>query len=313
MVRYKCIVFAVLLGLNLGAYPQIDQPSNWQSSLYVEHELVGQIWNSVSQDFVSITDFVASVEDSKYLILGEKHDNPDHHLLQLSILNHLLGLNIVSLVSFEMMDASSQNLLDGLPQTEIDNMELLKEYLEWDDEGWDWSFYGPLIYSAYTSGVNLAGSNLTNSQMMEIYGLEELPSELDIFDDLITARLIQDIDESHCGLLPESQFPAMVRVQQGRDYSMARSLVSEKEEQIRVLIAGNYHARKDLGVPKYLIASDPELSDNQVVSVAFTEVIQGETDPTMYSQAAGNEASFDFLWFTPVVSEEDYCASLREP
>ena len=305
-------IFSILLGLSVSAYSQIDQPSSWRSRLYLGHDLVGQIWSSASQDFVSITEFVSSIEDSKYLILGEKHDNPDHHILQLSILNHLIEREQVSLVSFEMMDTSFQNLLDGLLQAEIDNLVSLKEHLEWNDEGWDWSFYGPLIYSAYSAGVSLAASNITNSRMMEIYGLEELPSEMDIFDDFTITQLMQDIDESHCGLLPESQFPAMVRVQQARDYSMARSLVSEREEQIKVLIAGNYHARKDLGVPTYLIASDPELSDSQIVSVSFMEVAQGETDPAMYIQDTGNVAPFDFLWFTPVVSEEDYCSSLRE-
>ena len=311
-MRVDYVVFLLLFGLSVDAYPQIDRPLSWQSRLNLEHELVGLIWSSASQDFVPVTDFLSSIEDSKYLILGEKHDNPDHHALQLSILNHLLDLDKVSLVSFEMMDTSSQSLLDGLLQAKIDNLDSLKAHLEWDDEGWDWSFYGPLIYSSYISGVGLAASNITNSRMMEIYGLDELPSELDIFDDLTMTRLMQDIDESHCGLLPESQFPAMVRVQQGRDYSMATSLASEKEEQIKVLIAGNYHARKDLGVPRYLIASDPELSDSEIVSVSFMEVAQDETDPTMYSQATGNVAPFDFLWFTPVVSEEDYCSSLRE-
>ena len=311
-MRGDYIVFLLLFGLSVGVYPQIDRPLSWQSRLHLEHELVGLIWSNASQDFVPVTDFLSSIEDSKYLILGEKHDNPDHHALQLSILNHLLDLDKVSLVSFEMMDTSSQSQLDGLLQAEIDNLKSLKAYLEWDDEGWDWSFYGPLIYSSYISDVSLAASNITNSRMMEIYGLEELPSELDIFDDPTMTRLMQDIDESHCGLLPESQFPAMVRVQQGRDYSMAKSLVSENGEQIKILIAGNYHARKDLGVPRYLTASDPELSDSEIVSVSFMEVAQGEMDPTAYSQATGNLAPFDFLWFTPVVSEEDYCSSLRQ-
>ena len=121
-----------------------------------------------------------------------------------------------------------------------------------------------------------------DSKMMEPYGLQELPPELDIFDELIMDRLVQDIDESHRGLLPESQFPAMVRVQQGRDYSMAQSLVSNKGEQINVLIAGNYHARKDLGVPKYLLANDSQLTNSTIVSVSFVEVVPDETDPASY-------------------------------
>ena len=146
---------------------------------------------------------------------------------------------------------------------------------------------------------------------MEIYGLSELPPELDIFDDITRRRLASDIDESHCGLLPESQFPSMIRVQQGRDYSMASSLSSGKDELMKILIAGNYHARKDLGVPKYLMANDLRLAADSIVSVSFMEVNLNETEPSAYLEMLGDMASHDFLWFTPVVSEEDYCASLR--
>ena len=210
-----------------------------------------------------------------------------------------------------MMDSDSQERLDTLHSAKNQDSDALKEYLQWDEEGWEWPFYGPLIYSAYSSGVSIMASNLSNSRMMEIYGLSELPPELDIFDDITRRRLANDIDESHCGLLPESQFPSMIRVQQGRDYSMAISLSSRKDELVKILIAGNYHARKDLGVPKYLMANDMSLAADSIVSVSFMEVNSNETEPTAYLEMSGDMASHDFLWFTPVVSEEDYCASLR--
>ena len=312
MARAKYILFLISVSISIYAVPQIERSLDWQSRLNVEHELVGKIWSSKRQEFITVDEFTSSIEESRYLILGEKHDNPDHHLLQLSIINHLVSRDLLSLVAFEMMDTSSQNLLDEIHLVNMDNQESLKEYLKWDEEGWNWSYYGPIIYSAYSSKVALAASNLTDSKMMELYGLQELPPELDIFDELIMDRLVQDIDESHCGLLPESQFPAMVRVQQGRDYSMAQSLVSNKGEQINVLIAGNYHARKDLGVPKYLVANDSELTNSTIVSVSFVEVVPDETDPASYLQDLNDVAPHDFLWFTPVVSEQDYCSSLRQ-
>ena len=312
MVRAKYTYFLILIGISVSTFAQIERPLDWQSRLNVGHELVGKIWNSERDEFLSIDEFTSLIEESRYLILGEKHDNPDHHSLQLSIINHLIRRDLVSLVAFEMMDTSFQNLLDEIDLVDIGSQESLKEYLRWDDEGWDWSFYGPIIYSVYSSGVALSASNLTDSKMMELYGLKELPLELDIFDELTRERLVQDIDESHCGLLPESQFPAMVRVQQGRDYSMAQSLVSGDGEQIKVLIAGNYHARKDLGVPKYLVASESELRDDTIVSVSFTEVVPDVTDPANYLQSLNDLAPHDFLWFTPVISEQDYCSSLRQ-
>ena len=311
MVHVKKLFFVIALSLSVYSYSEIERPLSWQSRLYVDHVLVGKIWDSANQEFVSIEEFTSAIEESRYLILGEKHDNPDHHELQLAILNHLLDLNLVSLVAFEMMDSDSQERLDTLHSAKNQDSEALKEYLQWDEEGWEWLFYGPLIYSAYSSGVSIKASNLSNSRMMEIYGLSELPPELDIFDDITRRRLASDIDESHCGLLPESQFPSMIRVQQGRDYSMASSLSSRKDELVKILIAGNYHARKDLGVPKYLMANDMSLAADSIVSVSFMEVNSNETEPTAYLEMSGDMASHDFLWFTPVVSEEDYCASLR--
>ena len=311
MVHVKKLLFVIALGLSAYSYSEIERPLSWQSRLYVDHVLVGKIWDSANQEFVSIEEFTSAIEESRYLILGEKHDNPDHHELQLAILNHLLDLNLVSLVAFEMMDSDSQERLDTLHSAKNQDSEALKEYLQWDEEGWEWLFYGPLIYSAYSSGVSIKASNLSNSRMMEIYGLSELPPELDIFDDITRRRLASDIDESHCGLLPESQFPSMIRVQQGRDYSMASSLSSRKDELMKILIAGNYHARKDLGVPKYLMANDLRLAADSIVSVSFMEVNLNETEPNAYLEMLGDMASHDFLWFTPVVSEEDYCASLR--
>ena len=311
MVHVKKLFFVIALGLSAYSYSEIERPLSWQSRLYVDHVLVGKIWDSANQEFVSIEEFTSAIEESRYLILGEKHDNPDHHELQLAILNHLLDLNLVSLVAFEMMDSDSQERLDTLHSAKNQDSEALKKYLQWDEEGWEWLFYGPLIYSAYSSGVSIKASNLSNSRMMEIYGLSELPPELDIFDDITRRRLASDIDESHCGLLPESQFPSMIRVQQGRDYSMASSLSSRKDELMKILIAGNYHARKDLGVPKYLMANDLRLAADSIVSVSFMEVNLNETEPNAYLEMSGDMASHDFLWFTPVVSEEDYCASLR--
>ena len=184
MVHVKKLFFVIALGLSAYSYSEIERPLSWQSRLYVDHVLVGKIWDSANQEFVSIEEFTSAIEESRYLILGEKHDNPDHHELQLAILNHLLDLNLVSLVAFEMMDSDSQERLDTLHSAKNQDSEALKEYLQWDEEGWEWLFYGPLIYSAYSSGVSIKASNLSNSRMMEIYGLSELPPELDIFDDV---------------------------------------------------------------------------------------------------------------------------------
>ena len=290
----------------------IEERVNWDSKLYDDHPLVGKIWSSELKNFLSAEQIENALLGAKYLILGEKHDNPDHHILQRSIIEHLIANNNLSLLAFEMMDPDSQERLDDIQSKRLEDLVAIQEYLDWDSEGWEWSYYGPLIKSAYESAVPMVGANISNSTMMELYGLSALPPEIDILEQSMKQQLNLDIDESHCGLLPESQFPAMVRVQQGRDYSMSQSLGPVDNEGTKVLIAGNYHARKDLGVPNYLLKNNPGLTSEEIISLSLMEVDPSETEPEMYLQQHGEMAAYDYIWFTPVISEVDYCASLRQ-
>jgi len=312
VARTRFSSFFLLLAVAHSSSAQLTVPSQWQSELYADHELVGQIWDSSVDAFISVEEIANKSLAASYLILGEKHDNPDHHALQLAFVNLLLNNNKLKQLVFEMMNTDSQSLLDRIQQQQFDNGNDLKAYLNWDEEGWDWEFYGPLIEAGYEAEVALAAGNITNSRMSEVYGFESLPVEFDVLDESTIEQLYVDIDESHCGLLPESQFPAMVRVQQARDFSMASSMEATDSNSTVVLITGNYHARKDLGVPNYLVARDKNLSMEDIISIGFMEVQPGENNPETYLQRYGEVAAYDYIWFTPMISEQDYCASLRQ-
>ena len=147
--------------------------------------------------------------------------------------------------------------------------------------------------------------------MGRVYG-EPTPAEIAaVLDETVMEKLYEDIDASHCGLLPQSQFPAMVRVQQTRDHRMAMQLGEPAAGKAAVLIAGNFHVRHDLGVPNYLLKQNSGLNRDDIISLAFLEVQPGETDPAVYLEQFSQLPAYDFLWFTPAVTAEDYCDSLR--
>jgi uncharacterized iron-regulated protein len=111
----------------------------------------------------------------------------------------------------------------------------------------------------------------------------------------VREALLAQIRESHCNLLPESQLPAMLAVQQQRDRRMAQALVAATEPS--VLVAGAFHVRRELGVPLYLKDLNAE-SGTQVLILA-------EVGSTLSAEAA------DFVWYTPAQPEQDHCAVLR--
>ncbi len=299
----------------LTACAQISSHTPWKSELYSDHELVGRIWSSASDEYITESELDSAASGARYLLLGEKHDNPDHHDLQLRLLEKALSSGSVGRVVFEMLDSDSDTSLASLYEQGFDNHDQIKDFLSWDEEGWDWEFYGPLISAAYSKEVPIRAGNISSAEVGRVYGADssEFLYLADVLDADTMNQLNMDIDQSHCGMLPESQFPSMVRVQQVRDYEMAASMLQNSANEKTVLIAGNYHVRQDLGVPNYLLAQDDNLQRENIISVAFLEVQTGENRPQEYLQRFGNIAAYDFIWFTPAVSDEDYCASLMAP
>lgn len=306
------VAFAHCL-LFLQANAQLAGSSPWQSELYTDHQLIGRIWNSRRGQFVTEAELWGTLLESNYVLLGEKHDNPDHHALQLRVLQALISADNVDKLTMEMLDSTASENLDAFLDTGFESDEALKSFLNWDDQGWNWTYYGVLIQAAHRAGVPVTAGNLDAETVMQVYSSPTTPEIEAVLDTDAMSRLLADIDESHCGLLPESQFPPMMRVQQTRDYTMARSLLldDDRNHGLAVLITGNYHARKDLGVPNYLIAQHPELKWSDILSLAFLEVVPGEMDPRAYLDQFSDRSAYDFIWFTPAVSNADYCDSMR--
>lgn len=284
-----------------------QQPdSGWASPLYQDHPLVGQVWDVQAGEFVS-REQLASVLRAPIILLGEKHDNPDHHRLQRDVIALLQRNGNLAAVSFEMLGSHQQALVDTLPASASEQQ--VREHLAWDEEGWSWEFYGPMVMDLLENDVPIRTANISESEMMAIYQGSADPGLEGVMNVAQMEQLNRDIDESHCGMLPSSQFPPMIRVQQTRDLVMARSLQQplDSDGGQRVLVAGNFHVRHDLGVPNYL-----GVDDDSIVSLSFMEVDPASPDPGDYLQdAISGIQPYDYLWFTPAVSIEDYCAGMR--
>lgn len=280
----------------------------WQAPLQRHHPLVGTVWSTLQEQPISTEQLLQRLGQARFVILGEKHDNPDHHSLQRYVLMQLAAQATLDRVSFEMLDSSQQSAIDNLTPAAMSERDGLQSALEWDEQGWSWSFYGPLIQDSLLAGASVRSANISRDEMMAIYAAGANTTTDGILNDSQMQRLHREIDESHCGMLPESQFPAMVAVQQARDAAMAHSLSSgaESEGGVRVLVAGNFHARRDLGVPNYVA---PELGE--LISVAFLEVNRESEQAQEYLESFSATLPYDYVWFTPALAVQDYCASLR--
>ncbi|NUT89436.1 iron(III) ABC transporter [Pseudomonas corrugata] len=227
------------------------------------------------------------------VIVGEQHDNPDHHALQLWLLQALAGQRAQGSLLLEMLTPSQQSRVDGVRQQPA-MPENLPDALDWSP-GWDWNLYGPVVEYALAQPYPLLAANLDAVEIRRFYRQAPGLSGVRSNGAAVKEELLGQIRDAHCGLLPESQMPAMVAVQQQRDRRMAERLLAAPTPAL--LFAGAWHGRKDIGVPLHVL-----------------DLGAGEAPVVLMLAEEGSEvtsAMADYVWYTPATPPVDYCAQMR--
>jgi uncharacterized iron-regulated protein len=309
------IVIVMLVGLAACATAHVAV-GPWQAPLGREHPLVGRVWDVRAARFVTPDAMVRRLTAARFVLLGEKHDNPDNHQVQAVVLRALLASGRRPIVAFEMFTPDDTPAiarhLAGAPRDAAG----LGPAVDWKRSGWpDWIYYQPIAQAALDAGVPIVAANLTPATaralargqrsalpatLVERYALDRPPSAA------LQAALTTEIREAHCGHFPADRVDGMVLAQRARDSALAESLLAGSDG--AVLIAGTGHIRNDRGVPFYLRLRAP---DATIATLAPLEVQEGGTQPADYAAAYGGALPFDWVWFTPRMDDDDPCARFR--
>jgi uncharacterized iron-regulated protein len=281
------------------------RPDAWQEKTLVTHPLVGRIYRPATGEFAARADVEEALRSARFLLLGEKHDNRDHHRLEATLLSGFIRGRRGVAVAFEMLDVDQQPVVDQYLSAHPSDVDGLGRAVDWDSSGWPpWPFYRPVFAVALRWHARIIAANLSRESARAIVRRDEVAfaRELPPLSPAALGDSENEMRESHCGLLPESLLPGMVLAQRARDFTMARRMLEADRGEGVALCAGAGHVREDTGVPLSLRAAGA----TGVLGIAFVEVVRGQSDPRSYLPAP-----FDFLWFTPRVDEKDPCAELR--
>lgn len=317
----RAALAAALCLCSLSPATSADGAEPWLSEHFRDHPLAGKVYSVRERRFVAPAHLVADAVAADLLLLGETHDNADHHRLQARLVE-AAGKAAGSVgdrpaVVFEMIPADRAAALAEHLEAHPDDAAGMGEAVGWEERGWpDWAIYRPIAEAALAAGLPLRAGDLDTDLRKRIgrEGLDALAEEerarlaLDrpLPDDL-AENLKATLRTSHCGMLPEQAVAAIFQVQRARDAALADAMLAQKRA---VLIAGRGHVRADYGVPWYLRTRAPQA---RILAVGFVEVAPGEESIGAYLAGEGEgEGAFDYLWFTPAGSVEDHCAGLKE-
>ncbi len=231
-----------------------------------------------------------ALEHTDILLLGEQHDAPEHQALARDTVQWLARRGDLAALVMEMAERGRSTA--GLAPDASEGA--VQSALRWSDAAWPWASYGPVAMAAVRAGVPVLGGNLPRKDLSATTANTALDARLppDAWQ-----RQQGAVREGHCGLLPEKMLPGMVRVQIARDISLAQTAAeAHRPGQVVLLVAGNGHVLRSLGVPLHLPA-------NLRSKVVAAQAGQAQA-------AIENEA--DWVQLTAPLPPRDACEALRQ-
>ncbi len=210
----------------------------------------------------------AALAKSRVVLLGEQHDNPEHHRWQLETLAALVRLRPDLVLGFEAFPRRVQASLDRWSQGELSSTAFLRE-VEWSRIwGFDPELYLPLFELARDNHVAMVALNVdretnrraaageTDEHALEGVG-QPAPASTAYVERLLRWFNRHPMSTASGGF-DAARFDRFVRAQLFWDRAMAEAIAKSVEEGSPLIIGiiGSGHIEYGDGVPRQLAAMD---------------------------------------------------------
>lgn len=241
---------------------------------------------------------------ARIMLMGEVHDNPDGHRQRYEDLRREVEAGWRPAVVMEQFDRENQAALTAAQASCKDADCVIRAA---GGERWEWPLYKPVIALALQYRLPLIAANVSRADARKVIGAN-LSAALDAetvrqfkLDQALPADLAavqgQAIVDGHCGQFPQEMVPGMVNAQVARDVWMAKELAAHSATGA-VLLAGNGHVRKDVGVPRWL---------------SGVTTVQPQVHGYIEKAEADQDAQYDVVHLVTPHERPDPCAAMLAP
>ena len=142
----------------------------FSANLYAESQCVpiGTWVDTKTKKQVAVTDILKTVTAKKVILLGEDHDNEEHHRWQLSMIAQAYSRNPNIAIGFEMFPRAAQTVLDDWVAGELSEAEFLKQ-TKWH-EVWNYNpaYYLPMFHFARINRIPMYALNIPRAMVSQI-------------------------------------------------------------------------------------------------------------------------------------------------
>jgi uncharacterized iron-regulated protein len=112
---------------------------------------------------VNLQDMIRQLEPATFILIGEQHDNAQHHQFQAQVIEGLVQAGRSVIVGMEMFDRTKQYPLNLWTLNRLTEAEFI-EQSEWKTQwGFDFALYRPIFEVVYRYRLRLVGLNVPRS------------------------------------------------------------------------------------------------------------------------------------------------------
>ncbi|SPD75231.1 conserved exported hypothetical protein [uncultured Desulfobacterium sp.] len=294
-----CLVLALLAVTGGCSIMRHNMPPLAKIDGMSRHFSIGRIIKMETGETLSFEQMIARIESSDLIFIGEVHDNPEHHLIQVQILQALIARRGPLTVAMECFQKMQQPAIDRYLAGEITEGEFL-DAVDWDNQwSFDYSLYRPLVLEVKDKGGKILAINAQNGIVRKVArsGLDSLSAdersklagEIDLSHERHRNYLAEVFDqEAHKHL---KNFDNFYQAQCVWEDTMAENIAqSIKNAQMPVVVfVGNGHIVNKFGIPDRTIKRQPA----KMATIMLTP-IEGQT--TLARESA------DYVWLTSACS-----------
>jgi hypothetical protein len=193
----------------------------WVSPLERDHPLVGKTWDVRRRAYVDDAALLDAARGAHFVLLGEKHDDADHHRLQAWVVAALVAGGRAPAVAFEQIDADRQGAVDDARRREKGDVDAIARAVDWAKSGWPaWESYAPIARVAVESGLPVVAANLPHATARGL--VRQGPGAMADADrarlgldrplpPAAEASLRRELRDVHCGMeMPEPILAGMI-------------------------------------------------------------------------------------------------------
>ena len=263
------------------------------------HFTIGRIISLKTGEGLTFEQMIGQLESVDIVFIGEVHNNPEHHLIEVQILQALMSRRGPLTVEMEFFQKMQQPAIDRYLAGTCTESEFLKA-VDWNNQwSFDYSLYRPLMLAVKDKGGKILAINAQNNIVRKVArsGLDNLSADersmlakdIDLSNEKHRAYLYDIFnDEAHNHI---RNFDYFYQAQCVWEDTMAETIAGSLKNAQRpvVVFVGNGHIVNKFGIPDRTIKRTPA----KMATIMLTPI---EGQMTLAKESA------DYVWLTGACS-----------